>query len=196
MPSNREARKKALLAAKQRLVRRKYRRESLRTFYRCIGCGALKPKHRDDLNPQKPTNNLLHVENHDTLIAGFARNIDNMEFEKFPSDLIHFCAKWIFISDGITYQKALDVLLNKDKCFGLYDFKLLKWRPVVYVTHSNDTISVTCIDDKEHKKGCNAAKCFMIQDLPVNYIWINPNRFNASKDILKKYSGLDITNRS
>ena len=149
-------------------------------------CGGNNYK-KDPIPPQpsEPTNNLNHVGKYDILLCGYIRNIDDMDIEKIPIDLIDFCTKWL--SDGITYKQALDTLLNKERCFGLYDFELKEWRPVVHILHSNDKqeIFVRFIDSAKHDGSCPARTHSIIKDFPVNYILMDSTRFKAPQEVLK-----------
>ena len=86
-------------------------------------------------------------------------------------DIIDLCEKWYFDPTAkevfhpqpfITYIDALDILLNKDCCFGVYDFKSKFWRAAVYMNHwdKNQRIMVRYIQDEELDPNVDLAKFY------------------------------------
>ena len=85
----------------------------------------------------------------------------------------------------VSYEEALDMLLNGDCCFGLYDFKVKQWRTAVYVRQfdKNRRLSVRYTQDSSNamnNPNMSAEKFCTIKEFPSKCIQNDPDRFKAT----------------
>merc|ERR1711920_352409 len=85
----------------------------------------------------------------------------------------------------VSYEEALDMLLNDECCFGLYDFKIEQWRTAVYVRQFDNTRRLSVRYTQDNSKGMNhpninAEKFCTIKEFPSKCIQKDSTRFVAT----------------
>eukprot|EP01084_Bolivina_argentea_P082371 149133_1 len=94
----------------------------------------------------------------------------------------------------VTYEDAVNMLLNGNCCFGLYDKKIKQWRTVVFMKKwdNQKRLMVRFVYEPEYLR-CD--KFLTIKHFPVNYIILNDNKkFNVKECDLKDRSNLPREN--
>jgi len=92
----------------------------------------------------------------------------------------------------ITYSEALDILLNGNCCFGVYDHKMKIWRSAIYMNHwpKNESIMVRFGQDNQLNPSSNFDKFKTIKDFPVDYIMNDASRFKTTERELRDMANL------
>merc|ERR1712087_240365 len=143
-----------------------------------------------DPAPPTPNTNLLTKRQAMLLVSGYIRN--NFVINQVPNDIMDLFVEFFSTNLGISYHNTLDILLNRECCIGVYDFKISRWRPAVYMNHwdKSKRIMVRYIKDPNTKDPNTSDKFKTIKDFPVNYIMEDGERFKASIQELKDQSNL------
>merc|ERR1712154_425937 len=86
----------------------------------------------------------------------------------------------------VTYEEALDILLNKECCFGLYDFNINQWRTAILMRQfdKNKRIMVRYTQESSKKmtqQRLTGAKFCTIKEFPSKCIMKDPERFKITK---------------
>eukprot|EP01084_Bolivina_argentea_P203352 347337_1 len=96
----------------------------------------------------------------------------------------------------VTYEEAVDMLLYRDRCFGLYHQKNKQWRTAVYIDKWDlkKRLKIRFTDDANTKPS-NVYDQFLNIIFPVNNIILNNNaKFNVTERILRDMSNLPKAN--
>lgn len=148
---------------------------------------------KEDPAPAKPNRNVLSRYRALALLSGYIRNNNHCSI---PNDIIDLCSIWITTKGVITgYEHALDILLNKECCIGIYDFKMRKWRRAYYIRHYEQTrkimvrYSTLLIPDEILRK--HTDKFCIIEQFPVNFVTADLKRFYVTYSDLKENGGLN-----
>ncbi len=145
-----------------------------------------------DAAPAKPNENLLRKEMIMMLLSGYIRN--KCRIKEVPEDVRDLCMKWVLDPNIMSYEEALDILLNRECCFGIYDFKMEKWRAAFYMKHYQNTkkILIRYATDRSIPPQVLARndRFCIIKNFPVNYIIVDFYRFYATKQEIGDHSGL------
>eukprot|EP01084_Bolivina_argentea_P286451 491362_1 len=131
------------------------------------------------------------------LVHAFVRN--NCEIKFIPNEIINLCIKWFYIEPLklTTYKQAVDILLNQECCFGLYDQKIKQWRTAIFIKKWDNKKRLMIRFPKEPLEKINneyADKFCTIKDFPVRYIMRNSELFEISKRDLRDMSNVPIEN--
>merc|ERR1712048_1223777 len=86
----------------------------------------------------------------------------------------------------VTYEEALDILLNKECCFGFYDFNINQWRTAILMRQfdKNKRIMVRYTQESSKKmtqQRLTGAKFCTIKEFPSKCIMKDPERFKITK---------------
>ena len=122
------------------------------------------------------------------LLFGYFRQHCDKELS---SDIIGLLFKWYYEHEyGITYKQALDALLNKECCIGVYDFNMKIWRAGIYINHLDDEKMITIRFDDKSRMESNGYGLKIIKNFPVRCVIIDISKFNTTEKSLRNLSNV------
>eukprot|EP00483_Globobulimina_turgida_P005213 UN05223 len=94
----------------------------------------------------------------------------------------------------VSYSEAVDILLNKNCCFGLYDKKIKQWRTAVFMKKWDDKKRLMVRFSQDANTNINPSigsdKFLTIKDFPIDYIINDMKRFNVKERDLRDMSNV------
>eukprot|EP01084_Bolivina_argentea_P302824 522757_1 len=97
----------------------------------------------------------------------------------------------------VTYEDAVDMLLNINCCFGMYDKTVKQWRTAIFAEKwdNEKRLMIRFIPLNNEKRSTFNYKFVDIKHFPVNYIILNNNKkFNVTERDLRQMSNVPKEN--
>lgn len=149
-----------------------------------------------DIPPPYPNSN-INIKNQKELLLlmyGYVR--EYCKHKLIPQEIIGLFVKWYYVyNHAITYEQALDLLLNYDCCVGVYDFALKRWRAAYYFAHFEATKRITIrFHVLRYEELASYVQFHTIKNFPVNYLVYDVSSFRTTERVLKNMSGVPHEN--
>ena len=94
----------------------------------------------------------------------------------------------------VSYKEALEILLDGDCCFGVYDTKIKLWRTGIYMNSwdGKEKIMVRFYDlqNKLDSSTMSVDKFMTLKNFPVDIIMKDPTIFKTNEKVLRDFSNV------